>query len=262
MKIAISASGKENSSLLDPRFGRCAFFAIYNSETKEWNYLPNPGVMEGSGAGVRAAQFLLEQKADVLLTGNLGPNASSILTSAGLKVFSMPEVTLEEAIKQYEGGLGTPITGATVDSHAGITRVDSSPETQQPQQQPEPPLSGKRIAIATDGTDVAQHFGRCQAYTLVDITDGGAENLTVIASPGHQPGFLPPFLAEKGVKCIISGGMGARAQNLFNEQGIDVIFGVTGPVAEVIASYLAGTLVGGESLCERGEGHGDGHRNC
>lgn len=257
MKIAISASGKETNSKLDPRFGRCAFFAIYDSETKEWNYLPNPGIMEGSGAGVRAAQFLLEQKVDVLLTGNLGPNASSILTSAGLKVFAVPEVTLEEAIKQYEGGEGRPITGATVDSHAGL---DISPETQQ--QLPEAPLSGQRIAVATDGTDVALHFGRCQAYTLVDIIDGKAENLTVIASPGHQPGFLPPFLAEKGVKCIISGGMGARAQNLFNEHGIDVIFGVTGPVTEVIANYIAGTLVGGESLCERGQGHGDGHRNC
>lgn len=257
MIIAISAGGNETGSLLDSRFGRCAYYAFYDTETKEWSFQLNPGALEGSGAGVRAAQFLIEQNVDVLLTGNLGPNASQILGSAGLKVYALPEVTLEEAIRQFEAGKGNPITGATVTSHAGL---ESSPEVQQ--QEMKPPLSGKRIAIATDGTDVAQHFGRCQAYTLVDIVDGRAENLTVIASPGHQPGFLPPFLAEKGVKCIISGGMGARAQNLFNEQGIDVIFGITGPVVEVIASYLAGTLAGGESLCERGQGHGDGNRDC
>ncbi|NLJ57134.1 MAG: dinitrogenase iron-molybdenum cofactor [Firmicutes bacterium] len=119
-----------------------------------------------------------------------------------------------------------------------------------------------KIALATDGTDVAQHFGRCPAYTLVDIKDGKAENLTMIPNPGHQPGFLPRFLAEKGVKCIISGGMGPRAQNLFEEQGIHTVVGVTGPVAAAIDSYLAGSLAGGDSLCEHGHGHGDGFRDC
>ncbi len=259
MKIAISASGKETSSLLDSRFGRCTYYALYDSETEEWSFLQNPGALEGSGAGVRAAQFLLEQNVDVLLTGNLGPNASNILNSAGLKVYALPEVSLKEAIQQYEAGKGKLISGATVESHAGL---GSSPSPAPGPQQVGPALSGKRIAIATEGTDVAQHFGRCSAYTLVDIADGKAENLVVIPNPGHQPGFLPGYLAEKGIKCIITGGMGARAQNLFNEQGIDVIYGVTGPVAEVITGYLAGTLAGGESLCERGEGHGDGHRNC
>lgn len=256
MKIAISASGQETSSQLDPRFGRCPFYAVYDNEKKDWNFLSNPGALEGSGAGVKAAQFLLEQNVDVLLTGNLGPNASSILSSAGLKVFSLPEVSLEEAIQQYGEGKGRPITGATVSSHTGS---GVSPGVQQ---QTAASLPQGKVALATDGTDVAQHFGRCPAYTLVDIQGGKAENLMVIPNPGHQPGFLPRFLAEKGVKCIISGGMGPRAQNLFDEQGIHTIVGVTGPVAAAIDSYLAGSLAGGDSLCEHGHGHGDGFRDC
>ncbi len=260
MRIAISAGGKEPASLLDTRFGRCAFYAIYDNEKEEWSFLPNPGILEGSGAGVRAAQFLLEQNVDVLLTGNLGPNASSILDSAGLKVFALPEVTLTEAIQQYEEGKGKPITGATVESHAGLAVSPSS--EMQTQEQTDLPLPGGRIAIATDGTDVAQHFGRCPAYTLVDIIDDKAENLTVIANPGHQPGFLPRFLAEKGVKCVVAGGMGPRAQNLFAEQGIYTVVGVVGPVVDAINNYLADSLYGGDSLCEHGHGHGDGNREC
>ena len=181
----------------------------------------------------------------MLLTGDLGPNASRILNSAGLKVYALPEVALKEALQLYEEGQGKLITEATVSSHAGLKFPRDS-------RQAEPSLSREKIAVATDGAEVAQHFGRCPAYTLVEIKDGSAVDQKVIPNPGHQPGFLPRFLAEKGVKCVIAGGMGPRAQNLFAEQEINTIIGVTGPVAEAIESYLSGNLVGGVSLCEHG----------
>ena len=66
MKIVIS-TGKENKgALLNPRFGRCEFFALYDTETKEWKFSPNPGSREGSGAGIKAAEFVIEQKAEGL----------------------------------------------------------------------------------------------------------------------------------------------------------------------------------------------------
>jgi predicted Fe-Mo cluster-binding NifX family protein len=255
MKIAISSSGEKNDSLLDPRFGRCVFYALYDSEEEKWSFLPNPGAMEGSGAGLKAAQFLIEENVDVLLTGDVGPNASRILNAAEIKVYTLPEVALEEALQQYEKGECKLVTEATVSSHAGI---NFAPEARQA----EIPLSQGKIAVATDGAEVAQHFGRCSAYTLVETKDGTVVDQTVIPNPGHQPGFLPRFLAEKGVNCVIAGGMGPRAQNLFAEQGINTIIGVTGPVAEAIESYLSGSLVGGDSLCEHGHGHGDGHHDC
>lgn len=107
-----------------------------------------------------------------------------------------------------------------------------------------------KIAIATENDYVAQHFGHCATYTLVELEENRVIGKEVIANPGHQPGFLPGFLAKYGVSCIIAGGMGQRAQQLFAGQGIDTVVGVAGPVEQVISDYLAGNLQSGESLCD------------
>ncbi len=118
-----------------------------------------------------------------------------------------------------------------------------------------------KIAIATDGNQVSAHFGRCQVYTIFDVNMEGKEisGKTLIDTPGHQPGMLPPFLNDKGVECVIAGGMGPRAQNLFKGFNIDPIIGVSGNVDDVIRELLNGTLEGGESLCDHGSGH---HHDC
>lgn len=114
------------------------------------------------------------------------------------------------------------------------------------------------VAISTDKDSVSLHFGRCPAFTLIKMEEGKLMDKEMIANPGHQPGFLPDFLSERGVECIICGGMGPRAQNLFIQKGIKVILGVEGKVDEVIGKLLKGELKGGESLCRPGEGRGYG----
>jgi predicted Fe-Mo cluster-binding NifX family protein len=107
-----------------------------------------------------------------------------------------------------------------------------------------------RIAISTDGEMVAPHFGRCEGYTIVDLEDGKVERQERLPNPGHAPGFLPGYLAEQGVGCIVAGGMGPRAQMLFDQQGIQTVVGVTGTIAEAVQALAEGKLDGGESLCE------------
>jgi len=107
-----------------------------------------------------------------------------------------------------------------------------------------------KVAISTDGDEVAAHFGRCQAYTIVEIADGAIQSRELIPNPGHEPGFLPGYLAQRGVTCIVAGGMGPRAQGLFDQQGIETIVGVSGSVEDAIQAYLRGELEAGESLCE------------
>ena len=107
-----------------------------------------------------------------------------------------------------------------------------------------------KLAIAQSGHEVATHFGRCPHYGLVVVEDGRVISHETIDNPGHEPGFLPGYLAERGVECIIAGGMGPRARDLFIEQGIEVIVGVTGLVDETITAYLDGQLTAGNSLCE------------
>ena len=115
-----------------------------------------------------------------------------------------------------------------------------------------------RVAISTDGEYVSAHFGRCPEFTIVDVENGQAAGREIIKNPGHEPGFIPEFLRKKGVNCIIAGGMGHRAEELFNRSGIQRVIGVTGKINDVISSIIEGTLEGGESLCKPGAGKGYG----
>ncbi|NLS44985.1 MAG: dinitrogenase iron-molybdenum cofactor [Firmicutes bacterium] len=125
-----------------------------------------------------------------------------------------------------------------------------------------------KIAIATDGSVVAPHFGRCGGYTIYDVENGSIVDKTVVPNPGHEPGFLPEYLQKLNVSCIIAGGMGVRAKELFEAKNIEAIVGVTGPVDDAAQSYASGVLTAGDSLCERGQGKGrmdpnhDHHGNC
>ncbi len=115
-----------------------------------------------------------------------------------------------------------------------------------------------KIAISTDGGLVSSHFGRCPTYTIVEIENGQILTREEIDNPGHQPGFLPEFLYQRGVTDIICGGMGPRAQSLFGERGINTFLGVSGKVDEVIKAFVEGKLKPGESLCRPGSGKGYG----
>ena len=77
-----------------------------------------------------------------------------------------------------------------------------------------------RFAVPTNDKKLCGHFGHCEAFALID-TDGEGKlgNETYITPPPHEPGLLPPWIAQQGVNCVIAGGMGARAQQLFAEQG-------------------------------------------
>ncbi|OGS33900.1 MAG: dinitrogenase iron-molybdenum cofactor [Elusimicrobia bacterium RIFOXYC2_FULL_34_12] len=115
-----------------------------------------------------------------------------------------------------------------------------------------------RIAISTDGGSVSAHFGRCPSFTVVDIENGKVAKKEFVANPGHQPGAIPLFLHEKGVECIVAGGMGGRAEEFFQQYKIRTVVGISGSIEEVIEKLRNGTLVGGESLCKPGAGKGYG----
>lgn len=112
-----------------------------------------------------------------------------------------------------------------------------------------------KVAVATDNGMVSAHFGRCSEYTLAEVAGEQVTGTEVIANPGHEPGFLPAYLAERGVEVVICGGAGPRAQALFAEQNIEICMGISGPVAAVLEQYAAGNLTAGNSTCDHGERH-------
>jgi predicted Fe-Mo cluster-binding NifX family protein len=115
-----------------------------------------------------------------------------------------------------------------------------------------------KVAFSTDGVYVSAHFGRCPSFTLVDIEGNTLMKKEIVQNPGHQPGFIPEFLREHGVSCVVAGGMGRRAEELFAQAGIRTILGVSCTVDDAIQQILEGRLQGGESLCAPGAGKGYG----
>ena len=118
-----------------------------------------------------------------------------------------------------------------------------------------------RIAIAQDENQVSEHFGHCQGYAIFDVEDSIIYRRDDLPNPGHEPGRLPVFLAEHGVNLIIAGGMGPRAVELFNANGIQVLLGISGNVDYTAQDYIAGRLSPGKSSCHHEDGgECDGHQ--
>ena len=115
-----------------------------------------------------------------------------------------------------------------------------------------------KIAISTQNNKVCPHFGHAPQFTFVEIENNGVVNKEVLPNPGHTVGSIPQFVNDQGAKCMITGGMGRRAVQFFQQYGIETIMGIDGPVEGVIAQILDGTLEGGESICNPGAGKGFG----
>lgn len=108
-----------------------------------------------------------------------------------------------------------------------------------------------RIAVPTADGMLCNHFGHCEKFVLMDVEGSEIRNRTEVTPPPHEPGVLPRWLADQGVRVVIAGGMGQRAVSLFEERGIRVLTGA--PVEEpqqLVRRYLEGTLVCGANVCD------------
>lgn len=112
-----------------------------------------------------------------------------------------------------------------------------------------------KIAVASEGKNVTEHFGHCENFNIFDAENNQIINSESIANPGHKPGFLPNFLNDMGVNVIISGGMGAGAIEIFNENGIEVITGAKGDAKDIVEQYLKGELKSTGSVCREHQHH-------
>ena len=123
-----------------------------------------------------------------------------------------------------------------------------------------------RVALASDtnnGLDsiVAQHFGRCPYFAFVDLDGNEVQKVEVVSNPfysGHQVGQVPEFIHSQDANVMLSGGMGGRAIQFFEQYGIQTATGVGGiPVRSALERYLGGELTGAAPCSESVEhGHG------
>jgi len=120
MKICVSATANNLEAQLDPRFGRCPYFVIVESETMQFEAIPNAASGATGGAGIQAAQTIANKGAKVVITGNVGPNAFGALSAAGIEIVTGASGTVREVVEKYKSGklqrTGTP----TVGGHFGM----------------------------------------------------------------------------------------------------------------------------------------------
>ena len=108
-----------------------------------------------------------------------------------------------------------------------------------------------RIAIPTAQGALCPHFGHCEQFAIMDVEGTQVVRTAYETPPPHEPGVLPAWLHRLGVNKIICGGMGMRAQQLFAQNGIEVVYGAASlPAQEVVRAYLDGKLVTGENICD------------
>ncbi len=121
MKIAVSSTGTDLDAQIDPRFGRCQYFVIVDSETMKFDAVENPNVMASGGAGIQSAQLVADKGAEVVLTGNCGPNAFQTLQAAGIPVCVGVAGTVGQVVEQYKNGEFTPVAGPSVSDKFGVS---------------------------------------------------------------------------------------------------------------------------------------------
>ncbi len=118
MKIAITASGPTMNDAVDSRFGRCAYFLFVETESGAVEAVPNPAAGSSSGAGIQAAQFVVQKGAKAVLSGNVGPNSFNVLRAAGVPVYIATGMSAAQALEAFRAGRLVATGGAThSDSH-------------------------------------------------------------------------------------------------------------------------------------------------
>lgn len=107
-----------------------------------------------------------------------------------------------------------------------------------------------KIAVPTLNGQLTTHFGHCEKFAIINVQDNKILGSEFITPPIHQPGVYPRFLADLGVKVIIAGGMGQKAQDLFAQNNIEVYMGVSADTpTELAEKYIGNNLDTGENQC-------------
>jgi predicted Fe-Mo cluster-binding NifX family protein len=118
MKIAVASQGQNLESMVDPRFGRAYCFIIYDTESDSFEVVDNnQNIHAAQGAGIQAAQMVVEQKPDYAVAGNFGPKAFMVLREANIKPVTWSDGTVAEAVKQIKDNKLKPVDAPNVEGH-------------------------------------------------------------------------------------------------------------------------------------------------
>lgn len=105
MTICITADGDNLNANVDLRFGRCPYFILYDTDTDQFEAIPNTNAEGMGGVGVQNATMITEKGGEVVITGNLGPNASQVFQQAGIKTITGISGKIKDVVENFKKGL-------------------------------------------------------------------------------------------------------------------------------------------------------------
>jgi ATP-binding protein involved in chromosome partitioning len=109
----------------------------------------------------------------------------------------------------------------------------------------------KLLVIPVSAGKLSSHFGHCKQFAFIEVQNGIIAKTEMLIPPAHEPGVLPQWLSEQGADIVIAAGMGEKAQQLLEKNGIEVIIGAPmDSPASLVKRYLSGTLVTGANVCD------------
>ena len=120
MRIVVTANGADLDAPASPIFGRCPMYVFVDTETMAFEAVENPAIGAPGGAGIQAAQFVVERGAQAVVTGNMGPNAFNVLQSANVPIYLFGGGTVRQAVEAYKAGQLSATGGASAQAHAGM----------------------------------------------------------------------------------------------------------------------------------------------
>ena len=120
MKICVTATANSLDAQIDPRFGRCSYLVIIDSETVQFEAIPNMAAGATGGAGIQVAQTITSKGVKLLITGNIGPKAFGALSAAGIEIVTGAFGTIREAVEKFKRGELKKTGAPTVGGHFGM----------------------------------------------------------------------------------------------------------------------------------------------
>ncbi len=120
MKIAITSKGSDLKAEVDPRFGRCTYFILIETDTDKFEAIENTGAQGMGGVGIQSGQLMVDKGVKVVLTGSCGPNAFQTLQAAGIQVITGANGTVQATIDKFKSGELKPISKPDASAHSGM----------------------------------------------------------------------------------------------------------------------------------------------
>jgi len=229
MRIAISSDGDKLHSKVDQRFGRCPYFLIINikgNQVGKFEAVTNKGIVQGHGAGIKAAEQIGELKVDAVITGNLGPNATDILKKLGIKAYSASGIITDVLVDFVKGNLD--LITEVAEAHGGSSKTKTS--------------QGERIffpLLDNNGMDseISEHFGHAPYFGMYGVKKNKLE--IIENNLDHtNPSKSPIDQIEEAVHptTIFAKGIGGRAIGIIAEKGLALKTGDYSTVKEVVSN--------------------------